>query len=317
MNVLITGASGFIGGELVKILKNKNVNIRLFVRDKDRIRSAQGLEVFEGDITDSSSVLEACKNIDVVVHLAAAMSGDWDWHNKVTLGGTNNIISACRSNNVKHLIYISTINVYDSNSYEDGVSVDEDFKLEVNPDFRGAYSGAKLFAEMKVIEAGDILSTILRPGLVYGQSQNIISADVALHIFKGLYAYIGDGSRLLPMVYVGNLANAIVKVVQNIPDASMIYNIVDKDSPTQRQIVDLYNHYSKTKVICFSLPKWLVKIPVSTIDIIFKLLGKNKHIRYRVNTFFVSPVINSDKFRINYNWESECSLSEALKSIIK
>jgi len=317
MNILITGASGFIGGELVESLKNNDMTLRLFVRDKDKVKSDQDLEVIEGDISDALSVAVACKNIDVVVHLAAAMSGDWDWHKRVTISGTNNIISACRSNNVKHLIYISTINVYDSNSYKDGVTVDENFKLEENPEFRGAYSGAKLLAEQKVAEATDILSTILRPGLVYGQSNKIISADVALHLFKNLYAYIGDGSRKLPMIYVSNLANAIVKVVEASPSSSMIYNVVDRDSPTQRQVVDIYNNYSKTKIICISFPKWLVKIPISIIDVVFKVLGKNKHIMYRANTFFVSPVVNSDKFRKAYRWESGCSFSESIKSIIK
>jgi len=315
MKVLLTGASGFIGSVVLDKLIDRNHSVIAFVRNKSSIKVNDYIQVIEGDITDTDSVNKACQGVDVVVHLAAAMTGDETYQQHVTIKGTENILMACHTSGIKQLIYISTINVYASNSYQDNAVVDESFQLEDNPEYRGAYSNTKLKAEAIVLNDKETISTVIRPGLVYGKN-NIISADVAIPVYKNIYVYPGSGHRKLPMVYVGNLADAIVTASETRAVTTQAYNIVDSELPSQREVISIYNDYSDKALLAIPMSNMLFKLLIILADFLFKMIGKNKHIKYRAYTFMVSPLFYSSKFESDYNWKPKTSMINAFKEIL-
>ena len=122
-------------------------------------------------MSDKQAVDAAMKGIDIVYHLAAAMSGDWTQHLDTTVRGTKNVLDAMVKNDVKKLVYVSSVSVYDHTNYPNNGIIDEEFPYEKNPYKRGCYTNAKLKAEKlvrKYMEDGRINACIIRPGMVYG-----------------------------------------------------------------------------------------------------------------------------------------------------
>ncbi len=124
--ILITGATGFIGGRLTErlILDGQKKRLRIFVRDLTRIaRIARfgELEYVHGDILDSDRVNEAAAGCNVIFHCAYGNRGDSIYQKKVTVEGTKNVCEAALRNSSR-LIYLSTVSVYGN---DPPVSVDE------------------------------------------------------------------------------------------------------------------------------------------------------------------------------------------------
>ena len=112
MEILITGGAGFIGRHLVKLLLEKGEQVTIFDSfsnsTKKQISSIikKGVKVIEGDIRNLSSINEATKNKDIVVHLAAKISVVDSINNpaetfEVNVDGTKNVLTACKKNNIR------------------------------------------------------------------------------------------------------------------------------------------------------------------------------------------------------------------------
>lgn len=98
MTILVTGASGHLGANLVRALLNQGRAVRTLVH-RDR-RALQGLELdlYEADINDLNAMRQACQGCRVVFHLAAYISprmDDWPRLHAINVLGTRNIVQAC------------------------------------------------------------------------------------------------------------------------------------------------------------------------------------------------------------------------------
>jgi len=120
-NVLVTGANGFAGSNLCRLLLEKNANVRAFVRRGGSTANLVGIEdridVRLGDVTDLTTLLKATKDIDVVYHLAAVVpvvEARNVPHNtfEVNVVGTFNTAWAAKENGVRKMLHASTCHVY-------------------------------------------------------------------------------------------------------------------------------------------------------------------------------------------------------------
>lgn len=170
MTVLVTGASGHVGANLVRTLLAGGKRVRVLVhRDQ---RGIQGLdtELIHGDICDSKSLGQAFAGIEVVYHLAAAISlkaGGWRDVESVNFAGTVNVINACLQNRVKRLVHFSSVHAVD---HRYGAEIiDESCPLGESPDCL-PYNRSKALAEREVyrgIERG-LNAVIIRPTAIIG-----------------------------------------------------------------------------------------------------------------------------------------------------
>ena len=112
MTVVVTGASGHLGINLVRALVAEKRSVRAIAHQNHQILEGLGVEIVSGDITDAASLTSAFAGTDVVYHLAGIISllrNEWPLVEKINVGGTRNVIEACRQTGVKRLVYFSSI----------------------------------------------------------------------------------------------------------------------------------------------------------------------------------------------------------------
>ena len=116
-NILITGGAGFLGQRIVEeFLSNDSPLVPGIVRVFDNRhyggKFEDRIEIVKGDIRNPGEVGKACKGIDIVIHSAAII--DWGTRSEnevldVNVGGTENVIRACKENGIKNLVYTSSL----------------------------------------------------------------------------------------------------------------------------------------------------------------------------------------------------------------
>ena len=185
--VLITGANGFIGKNVVDGLVGK---YELVCIVKDRSYRRDGVKIIYGDVTDENVIKQAVKGVDAVIHLAAILNPFDKNIGKVNVGSTRMLVGAAKSSGVKKFIFTSTENVLYN--------------------FDDAYTGTKRSAE-RIVKTF-INHLILRPTLVYGKYNEKYVQRLANIAEKYKAVPIpGGGNKLFQPVYVED----VVKCIEN------------------------------------------------------------------------------------------------------
>ena len=184
MNIMVIGGAGFIGRNLLKELKeNNDYNLFSF----DLIESIEGIESIIGDILDQKLLINSLKNIDVVFIKAGILGNpeesmninSFDKYFNINLVGLNNILEACILNNIKKIIYDSSISIY--GEQEDAFFAKED----VFPKPRNLYGYSKVNAERLLT----MICTKYKINLIilrYSRVRTISSKDVIYHFFNSI-----------------------------------------------------------------------------------------------------------------------------------
>ncbi len=172
--VLVTGATGHLGSNVIRELVKKNYIVRALLYPGCSIgqRSLKELDVdiFSGDILDISSIEKAFDGADYVVHLAGIISIDGDKDGlvtKINRDGTANVADMCLKKKVGRLIHMSSIHVYDFLDYRKPISEESNFSSR---DWHGYYAHSKVLAEEEVRKRIDkgLNAIILNPSGVIG-----------------------------------------------------------------------------------------------------------------------------------------------------
>lgn len=161
MRLLITGAAGRLGYEVVKICIKEGYKVRAFDLPQvnwTHLEILEGVEIFRGDITDAAGVQEACRDMDAVIHLAALLppksENSRDLTHRINLQGTKTLLESM--NHKTKIVFTSSIATY-------GVTASEKPPIkETHPQVAyNYYAESKIQAEKIVKESGNPW-TILR-----------------------------------------------------------------------------------------------------------------------------------------------------------
>jgi len=242
---LVTGASGLLGSHIVEQLRRRGRPVRVLVRPQtDRSwLETQGVEFAEGDVTDAASLGRACAGVEVVYHAAAKVGdwGPWEEFERVTIGGTRNVIEAAVAARVRRLVHISSISVY--GYYDQPQIIDESWPTAYRLYRWAYYSRSKVVAEQLVREAhraGRIEAAVIRPAWIYGPRDRTTTPRLYRMITAGRAKILGRGDNHLNAVYAGNVAEAAILAAEIPAAAGEVFNVSNDGQITQQAYFDLW-----------------------------------------------------------------------------
>jgi nucleoside-diphosphate-sugar epimerase len=237
-SAFVTGGSGFIGGVLVKRLRDEGWDVRALARSEaaaGRLREL-GAQPLIGDLGDGRSLRAAAEGCEVGFHAAAKVE-DWgDPHEfeRVNVGGTQNVIVACRDAGVRRLVHVGTEAALMAG--EPLVHVNEDAPLR--PDSPALYSSTKAKAEQRVRDAnGNGLDTVvIRPRFVWGRGDTTLLPAMVDLVRAGRFRWIGGGMHLTETTHVENTVEGLWLGATKAPPGS-VYFVTDGEPVLFRDFV--------------------------------------------------------------------------------
>ena len=236
LNVVITGASGYLGQALVEAVATAGHRVTALSRKTAPERELDGVTYCYHDLSDESACLgKLLGDVDVVIHAAASMSGDERDQTRNTVEATRNLVR--QMPNGRRLILISSLSVYGALDLEPGTLVTEDTPLEGRAGQRDAYCRAKLQQEVIALtakNAGEIELTILRPGAIFGPGR-LRNGHLGVSIGPVLLKVDQGGE--VPLAHVSNVSEAVVAALENSEMQSTAINIIDDDLPSRSAYV--------------------------------------------------------------------------------
>ena len=219
MNILVTGGSGFIGRNIVKILKEEGNTVGTYdISDKNSVSDYHIMS----DVRNLKMLEKACSEIDYVFHLAAVTSPP-EFENltgegyEVNVIGTYNVLAASAKNNVKRVILASSSSIY-------GDMKQAAVETQLPKTYSNFYPMTKLINEMTagLISKGGLETVSLRYFNTYGVGENS-KGDYSSVIWKFIDAIrnnkrpiiFGDGTQSRDFIYVEDTARASVLAMKN------------------------------------------------------------------------------------------------------
>lgn len=219
MKILVTGADGLLGSNLVRELLRRGHSLRAFVQPSRQQKTLEGLtiEKFSGDLLNAEEVIKAAEGCEAVIHCAASTSV-WPIRseivNTVNIEGTKSIIKAVQQNNIQRMIYVGTANSF-------GFGSKENPGVEGNP-YKSAtygldYMDSKFKAQqviLKEVQENSLPAVIVNPTFMFGPyDSNPSSGAMIVALFKGKVPGYTSGGRnyLCAKDAAVAIANALTK----------------------------------------------------------------------------------------------------------
>jgi len=156
LKAFVTGATGFLGSHVARVLADQGADLRLLVRSTSNLRNLEGLkaETATGDLRDAGSLEKAMLGCDTVFHVAADYRlwarDPWEMY-RSNVEGTRAILEAARKNGVRQVVHTSSVATMGFT--ENGHPADEDSPVSL-ADMIGHYKRSKFMAEQIALEAG-------------------------------------------------------------------------------------------------------------------------------------------------------------------
>ncbi len=260
--VLVTGATGFLGGHLTAALVSRGYRVRALSRRTSGLEALEklGVEVVRGDLADGPSLVRAASGVAVVFHAAGRVS-DWGPREaflRANAEGTRNVVAACQEAGVSRLVHLSSLTVL--GLPRDGRVISESTPTAA-PAAGDFYTESKLEGERCVRDAhglDGLSTTVVRPGAIWGPGDpNVIPRIVRL-LRRGAMPYVGGGRNLLGLSYVDNLVLGLVLAAETEAAAGQLYHVTDGEEITAHEAIDAIADALRVGRPRVSLPYWAV-----------------------------------------------------------
>lgn len=309
--VLVTGASGFIGGALVKRLLTMNVHVRGLVRSAEKgTRIAHlGAEVVTGNLLDADSLRRAVAGVEVVFHVAAAMGGPAAVQYAINVGGVDRLLTAAAEAGVRRIVHVSTIAVY---GYHVPDVITEDVPLCPGSEY---YGQSKALGERLLWQRaaeGGFEAAVIRPGMVYGPGSNFWTAGM-FRLARRRPAFLpGSGATYCPAIFIDDVVDLMITAADHPRAAGEAFNATPDPPPTWRDFLGAYAAMAGHQSFV-SVPVPLLRAAAVLIEPVLAWHGEPQPVRDMVAAMFGHKrVYSMAKAARLLNWRPRMSLAEGM-----
>jgi nucleoside-diphosphate-sugar epimerase len=262
--ILVTGAGGFIGRDLVLRMVARGLYVRAMLRPgaESPFPPHERLQIVHADLRDGDTLVPAVRDCAAVVHLAAAKADEKDSED-VNVGGARRLVRACELADCRRLINISTQSTKISR--------------------KGIYARTKREAD-EVFHGSGLDVTSLLPSVVYGETKGGVFGMILQFVQKSpIVVVLGDGKWVCAPVYVGDITAAVIACLGT---PRTIGNMYDVGGPDVVSFDDLIDRIAAATGRCppklhvpFTIALWIARavarLPKAPITV-SNVLGSNQ-----------------------------------------
>lgn len=306
--VLITGASGFIGRRLLK------VGDRFLTRKADDASNS-----IVGDLLDPDSLSSACRDIDTVFHCAgyahalALTSADTEAHWRINFEGTRNLINAAAQSGVKRFVFLSTVKAMADPGNQ---CINEDWPgMPATP-----YGKAKREAEKIVLEVGTrhgMHVVNLRLAMVYGRGGRGNLERMAQGIRAGWFPPLPETGSKRSLVHVDDVIAAVRLVAMHPAANGRTYIVADPELYSSRQIYDAIRIVLGIKAAHWHIPGWILQSGGWIGDILCEFVKRPLPLNSEVvSRLLKSECYSAERIQMELGWKARINLIEGLREVL-
>ena len=207
MKILVTGGGGFLGGAVCRLLLSRGDEVTAYQRSEAPDIEVLGGTCIRGDLLDRELLEQTANGCDAVIHTAgkAGVWGSYESYHRANVTGTENVINACRSSEIRYLVHTSSPSVAHGGGDIEGA----DESLPYPEHFSSPYPETKALGEQLVMAANDesLRTVSLRPHLIWGPGDPHLLPRLLERAKSGRLALPG-ARKLIDTIYVDNAAHA-------------------------------------------------------------------------------------------------------------
>lgn len=306
-HVLVTGASGFVGRPLCDGIIKHGWQVKAALRTPDPLqKGVESVVIPRIDVQTNWS--EALHGVDMVIHLAARVHVMKDTAAdplaeflKVNLYGTSNLAQQAANAGVKRFVYVSSIKVNGEQTAETQRFTESD-----EPDPQDPYAISKSRAEQdlwRIAQETGMEIVIVRPPLVYGPGVkgNFISLIAAID--RGVPLPLAGARNARSLIYVGNLADALIACAEHPAAAGQTYLVSDGEALSTAALIGKIAQSLARSNRAFYFPPGILRAVAA-------LLGRAE----QVDRLFGSLRVNDEKIRAELGWAPPYTLEQGLSA---
>ena len=314
-SVLVTGASGFLGGHVVRDLRAHGYRVFASGRNRTALTAVADTEhQIVGDLESLASVELA---VDAVIHCAALSTpwGRWCAFHEANVEGTRSVVEFARRNRVRRIVYVSSPSVYAAP--RDRLAIRED---DVDQGNRlNGYIRSKIAAERLLQDARHAAVfpelVIVRPrGLIGAGDPSLVPRLLAVHRRIGVPLFNG-GSNLIDVTAVENVATALRLALDAGDPAGGVYNITNDDPRPFRELLTTLLSLVGQTPRTFPMNRRAAWVLAAALEGICRVLPGQPEpslTRYTLSTIAYSQTLDLTRAQAELGYRPLVSLDDAL-----
>ena len=283
MRAFVTGGTGFIGGALVRRLRDRGDDVVALARNPARATALRdlGVEVIEGDLDDTAQIRRGLEGADAAFHVAALYKvgipvSERAAMQEANVGGTTRVLDAATDAGVARIVYVSTVNAFGNTR---GRVVDEDYRRNVDDGFVTWYDRTKyeahVAAEERIAKGAPIV--IVQPGGVYGPGDHSELGTIVDQAMRGRLPFISFPDAGIVMCHVDDIAEGIL-LAHDKGETGRHY-VLGGEVTTMREIVRAAAVAAGRKPPRMSMPSWAIKAGIPIAPVVTRLMGLPPNLR--------------------------------------
>jgi nucleoside-diphosphate-sugar epimerase len=313
VRIIVTGATGFLGGALTQRLRETGYDVVALGRDRAKLTAleAQGIQAIALDLSDGESVPGLAG--DALVH-CAALSSPWGSRaafHRANVAGTQGALRLARESGVRRFVHISTPSVYFR--FKDQIAVREDTPL---PPPVNAYAATKRQAEDLVLAADDLDPIVLRPRGLYGPGDTTLLPRLIAAARKRPLPLLNDGRAATDLTFVDDVVDAThAAVTVSASPSQRIFNVSGGRALNVREVAERAAERASCTVRWRRMPAEVVFAFARMNEVACALLPHRPEpmvTAYGAAVFAFTQTLNIEAAATHLGWTPRVSFDEGL-----
>jgi nucleoside-diphosphate-sugar epimerase len=288
MRVFVTGGTGFIGGHVVRKLRDRGDEVRALVRNPDKAGALRDLEceIVPGSLADAEAIRTGMKGCDGAIHGAAIYEvgvpeSDHQAMYEANVLGTETVLRAALEAKVPRVVYVSTVAAF-GNTH--GQVVDESYE-HPGASYTSYYERTKVEAQRlakRLIAEEDLPGVLVQPGAVYGPDDHSPLGRQINQFLAGRLPLLPFPETGFSMVHVNDVADGILLAL----DGGKVGEsyILGGQITTMREVMDTLARVAGRKPPRGTLPTGLLKAMTPLGPLVGKVMGQPPNLRELIST---------------------------------